>query len=323
MKRCLSPTASPPSSPIISRSKKIGIQKEEIHDNVDSLDLEVQKVVKCKDEIKQHESSSNSGVKFTCLSSFFADETRRKYLSVGCPLLDKTLSGGLRSGELTEVVGESSSGKTQFCLHLSVQAAMRGEKVAYIATEGAFPSSRLDQMVMATNKPELRDLILIQQIRNVQHLITVLTKDLEELLTTDPSVSCVAIDSVAACVRYDADQTSGLERASLIHKLGQLTLNIALKHKVAVVAVNQVTDDVGERLNAPFKHGRKQLACLGHAWSQYPNTRLWLTKTKLVTRDARGIRLRTLSVDWSCRLKSGTTYWFVDTVGCHGVNIID
>ena len=177
-------------------------------------------------------------------------------------------------------------------------------------------------------------------------------KDLEELLKTDTSVSCVVIDSVAACVRYDADQTTGLERASLIHKLGQLTLNIALKHKVAVVAVNQVTDDVGERLNVAFKHGRKQLACLGHAWSQYPHTRLWLTKTKLVTRDKSGIRdwlkvyfkvydwsgcptpmpmcsfvktdfgpisvllrLRTLSVDWSCRLKSGITYWYVDTSG--------
>jgi len=322
MKRCLSPTASPPSSPIISRTKRVEVQKKE-----DSFDEDAQELTISKEETEinrtEHNTNIQSGVKFFSLTSFFVEERREKYLSIGCPLLDRSLSGGVRTGELTEVVGESSSGKTQFCLQLSVQAALRGEKVAYIATEGAFPSSRLDQMVSTKKKPELRDFILIQQIRNVQHLITVLSKDLEELLKTDTSVSCVVIDSVAACVRYDADQTTGLERASLIHKLGQLTLNIALKHKVAVVAVNQVTDDVGERLNAAFKHGRKQLACLGHAWSQYPHTRLWLTKTKLVTRDKSGIRLRTLSVDWSCRLKSRITYWYVDTSGCHGVNIID
>ena len=38
-----------------------------------------------------------------------------------------------------QVVGESSSGKTQLCLQCTVQAARRGERVVYLCTEGGFP----------------------------------------------------------------------------------------------------------------------------------------------------------------------------------------
>lgn len=42
----------------------------------------------------------------------------RKVISCGCPLLDRFLRGGILVPGLTEIVGESSSGKTQFCLQL-------------------------------------------------------------------------------------------------------------------------------------------------------------------------------------------------------------
>jgi len=250
-------------------------------------------------------------------------------LSVGCPLLDLSLLGGLRPGELTEVVGESSSGKTQFSLQVAVEAAVRGETVIYIVTEGAFPSVRLDQIVRARRVEEVRDRILIKQARNLPHLLVVLGEEVRQVLQDHPGVSLLIVDSVASLVRCDGALRTGLERGGAVHRLGQSLLQLTGRHGLAVLAVNQVTARLRE---GPRDWGRDQVASLGQTWAQYPNTRLWLTKTRyVVSRTASPVlqglmvetRLRSLHVDWSCRLPHSLTYFYVDTKGCHGVKIED
>ena len=117
-----------------------------------------------------------------------------------------------------------------------------------------------------------------------------------------------------------------------MHKLGQAVLGVALTHKVAVLAVNQVTGFMeGSRVSC-FTWGRKVVASLGLAWTQYPHTRLWLTKTRLViSKTASAVlsglvaetRLRTMHVDWSCRLENSTTHFIVDPKGCRGIRVVD
>ena len=41
--------------------------------------------------------------------------------SSGCPIIDKTLGGGIRLGQVTEVYGESGCGKTQLCVQMSLE----------------------------------------------------------------------------------------------------------------------------------------------------------------------------------------------------------
>ena len=41
--------------------------------------------------------------------------------STGCPTIDKTLNGGIRLGQITELYGESGCGKTQFCIQMSLE----------------------------------------------------------------------------------------------------------------------------------------------------------------------------------------------------------
>ena len=41
--------------------------------------------------------------------------------STGCPILDKTLDGGIRLGQITELYGESGCGKTQLCIQMSLE----------------------------------------------------------------------------------------------------------------------------------------------------------------------------------------------------------
>jgi len=251
------------------------------------------------------------------------------FLSVGCPLLDQALAGGLRRGALTEVVGESSAGKTQFCLQCALTTACKGEKVVYIVTEGSFPQARLDQMVQARGREDLRNLVLVQQVKDVQHLLAVLSDQLDKVIS---SVGLVIVDSIAALVRYDGELTTGLLRGGMVHKLGHAVLGVALRHKVAVVSVNQVTSFMeGSRVSC-FTWGRKVVASLGLAWTQYPHTRLWLTKTRqVISKTASAVlsglvaetRLRTMHVDWSCRLENSTTYFIVEPKGCRGIRVLD
>ena len=44
-------------------------------------------------------------------------------LSLGCPALDALLSGGVPRRGITELAGESGSGKTQLCLQMALESA--------------------------------------------------------------------------------------------------------------------------------------------------------------------------------------------------------
>jgi len=350
MKRCSSSTLSPPSSPIISRSKRIStsenneIGKQSFTDNLaeegceeNNEDYEEEKLLSTQDIYGKtnniFKSNARKGVQFSSLASLVTSSRESPgYISAGCHLLDKTLSGGLRRGEVTEVVGESSSGKSQLCLQFCVEAAARGETVLFIVTEGPFPQTRLDQMVTARQNQDVRNKIMIQQVKNVHHLFVVLGSELENVMKSNEKISLVIIDSVAALIRYDADLGTVVERGGLIHKLGQTIIDIANNYNVALVTVNQVTDLVEDKSCSPYSWGRRQVPSLGHAWSQYPHTRLWVTKTKLVLSNTAKvvmlglvgqIRLRTLQVDKSPRVSNSSVHFYVDSLGCHGVNIID
>lgn len=74
-------------------------------------------------------------------------------LSVGCPVLDELLRGGLPVGGVTELSGESGAGKTQLALQLclSVQYPAQygglNSGAVYICTEDSFPIRRLQQLI--------------------------------------------------------------------------------------------------------------------------------------------------------------------------------
>ena len=72
--------------------------------------------------------------------------------SVGCPVLDRCLGGGIPCNSLTEIVGESGCGKTQICLQLVLSAQLSpshgglSASSLYIHTEFQFQIRRLEQL---------------------------------------------------------------------------------------------------------------------------------------------------------------------------------
>ena len=88
------------------------------------------------------------------------------HLSFGDSHLDAVFQGGVYTGGVVEICGESASGKTQLCLQLCLSALsssssssstsltslsskdnFKTPSVIYIATEDPFPSKRLQQLV--------------------------------------------------------------------------------------------------------------------------------------------------------------------------------
>ncbi|KAF9452229.1 P-loop containing nucleoside triphosphate hydrolase protein, partial [Macrolepiota fuliginosa MF-IS2] len=80
-----------------------------------------------------------------------------KAFSIGDPELDDTLGGGLRTGMIWEIVGESAAGKTQFALQSSLHVQLPREQggldgsTCYLTTSTGLQTTRLLQILQARN----------------------------------------------------------------------------------------------------------------------------------------------------------------------------
>jgi len=215
---------------------------------------------------------------FTSVTDLLA--TKVKVIDLACPLLNQVLQGGLRRGVLTEVTGESSSGKTQFCLHAAAVTSLRGSAVVYLQTEGSFPLARLQQIVRArvgdpSQFSAAMDNVLIKRIQNFTQLQSVLEKDLQVVIK-EKRVALVIVDSVAAVLRGDKDIETVSERTGIIHGIGSRLQHLSSCYNFGVLVVNQVSGAID---HPGFTYGREIIPSLGPMWTNYINTRLFLTKT--------------------------------------------
>ncbi|KAK8456608.1 hypothetical protein SEVIR_3G045700v4 [Setaria viridis] len=125
--------------------------------------------------------------------------------------LDEALGGGIPMGKLTEVVGPSGIGKTQFCLKLALLAALPeyygglDGRVVYIDTESKFSSRRMIEIGQKSFPQIFRQEGLAQKMagRILVMRPTSLadfTKSLEQMKVTllQHDVKLLIVDSMAA-----------------------------------------------------------------------------------------------------------------------------
>ncbi|KAF7727248.1 hypothetical protein EC973_007861 [Apophysomyces ossiformis] len=195
--------------------------------------------------------------------------------------LDQMLGGGITIGAVTEVVGESSSGKTQFVLQLcltvqkpAVLGGLGGSAV-YLHSEGRFPSARLDQLTevfcrkydnMDPNKA--RQSIHTMPIPDNQTQYRVLAYQLPVFLERHRDVRLIVLDSISANYRSEKhslqDNKRRFERLEEICDIGSRLKKLAHQYGVAVIVVNQVSDSLPTTksndpnpLNLPPEHVAK------------------------------------------------------------------
>ncbi|XP_036942838.1 DNA repair protein XRCC3 isoform X2 [Acanthopagrus latus] len=177
-------------------------------------------------------------------------------LSVGCPVLDELLRGGLPVGGVTELSGESGAGKTQLALQLclSVQYPTQhgglNSGAVYICTEDVFPSSRLQQLI--SDQSCLRSdvpLTLINRLQFSDHVYIEHTADLESLqvclsrrvplLLARGAVRLLIIDSVAALFRCEFQASDWLERTKQLLSFSSTLHHLSQEFNTPVLCINQ------------------------------------------------------------------------------------
>lgn len=225
-------------------------------------------------------ADKDSGAKTTDDSAPRRQQEQQQWSKISTldPVIDVLLDGGIRTGHITELVGEAGAGKTQFLLSLLLAVQLppphgTGRNALYISTEASLSTRRLTQML--NNNPIFKSKdIPFSKRPSLDNIISTTTPDLESqehILTYQVpveverrNIGLIVLDSVAANYRAEFDrsvrndsgalgsaageggtrsvgQNMGARSAELV-RLGMLLRDLARNHNIAVVVSNQVAD---------------------------------------------------------------------------------
>lgn len=252
----------------------------------------------------------------TC-DKLLEQENVYKRVTTGCKPIDNILKGGFRRGVITELYGESGSGKTQ----IGIQAAAFNwcEGIVYLCTEDLFPVKRFDQIkTYLPNYDSTVDYgkhVFVEHVTEPQDLLSCIRVRLPNLLSRN-KICLIVIDSVAAPFRVEYNNY--IQRAEELRELAILLTNLAQTHNLAILCINQVT--------AAFQEALDVMPALGLAWSNMICNRLWLKKTtinakldKEICIGDKNACLRTLSVEFSSELPYCEAQFVITQRGVHEV----
>ncbi|KAJ5135659.1 DNA recombination and repair protein Rad51 C-terminal [Penicillium bovifimosum] len=173
------------------------------------------------------------------------------------PAMDALLGGGIPTRYVTEVTGESGSGKTQFLLSLCLAVQLPKphglqRRAIYISTEHPLSTTRLSQLLEchpvlsalpAEQAPSLQDILSINamDLESQDHILNIhLPIAIERY-----NIGLVIVDSITS--NYRAELSSNnmqarIKRSTQIAKLGHFLRNLAVNKDIAIVLANQVSD---------------------------------------------------------------------------------
>ncbi|KAF7590592.1 hypothetical protein BBP40_002629 [Aspergillus hancockii] len=202
-------------------------------------------------------SSINYDLPITLGSTTKLDASKWSAISTLDTALDELLGGGIPTRYVTEVTGESGSGKTQFLLTLLLAVQLPpprglGKSAIYISTEAPLSTPRLSQLI--DSHPYLSTLPR-DHAPSLENVLSINAMDLESqdhilnyqlpVAIQRYNVGLVIIDSITS--NYRAEHTAhnilGLStRSGELTKLGQLLRNLAVQEDIAIAVANQVSD---------------------------------------------------------------------------------
>ncbi|CAJ0895135.1 4719_t:CDS:2 [Entrophospora sp. SA101] len=116
-----------------------------------------------------------------------------RILTTGDQIIDKIIGGGIYNKGITEIVGESSVGKTQLCLQLCLTVQLPIEfggfagGAVYVSTESrGFPLERFNQiMAQIKNKYNITKRIKLKEISHKYQLPIICVNQVSDLFTKE------------------------------------------------------------------------------------------------------------------------------------------
>jgi DNA repair protein RAD51 len=176
-------------------------------------------------------------------------------ISTGIKKLDEILSGGIHDSQITDIYGESGTGKTQLALQIAINGVLDGRKVLFQDITGSFRPERLLEIQKERGLVSSLEQISVSKIRNTSDQI----QSIEIFKKSDYSL--IIIDNVTDLFSFEyanMEQTStkNLLFMNYIHELSLL----AIKRKIPIVLTNMIRNVDGKKIEnmvravSPYTH---------------------------------------------------------------------
>lgn len=159
------------------------------------------------------------------------------------------LSGGIEAGIITQIYGESGSGKTNIALQF-IKTLLLGStdsRVIYIDSEG-LSAERLDQVLGNDSKVQSR--IMLSTPTNLQEQ----RKSIEELKAILPAseITAVIVDSLTIFYRKDVNTEGDTVARKALNDMVVTLLALARRENIPIIVTNQVYMDPDSGSNIPL-----------------------------------------------------------------------
>jgi recombination protein RecA len=210
-----------------------------------------------------------------------------EFFSSGCTLLDAALGGGWAVGKVSNILGESASGKSLLGIEAAANFMMSypNGKIVHIDTEAAFDPDYAETLGLNTEAIDLyEDFATVEQVAS---MFDSMLEEREEEEKKDPCL--IIIDSIdalttnAEVARSMEDGTFGVEKAKLLSQLFRRYVRRLNSCGITLMIMSQVRAN----LNAgPF--GKQTITSGGKALKFYVSQQVELQHMKQIKKTVSG-----------------------------------
>ncbi|HEX2407937.1 MAG TPA: ATPase domain-containing protein [Nitrososphaeraceae archaeon] len=154
-------------------------------------------------------------------------------LSTGSLHFDQFLYGGIRTGMITNILGESGTGKSQFCFTICANLLKKNENVniIFIDTSGTFRPERIFEIIEDHYSDKILSNIKYFRPYSIKHQFEAIKK------INEIKPKLVIIDTITSIISVESKNIARhLILMKFIHELAHLAIN----NNCAIVTTNMV-----------------------------------------------------------------------------------
>jgi RecA/RadA recombinase len=151
-----------------------------------------------------------------------------RIIPTGSASLDELLGGGIRHGMITDLYGESGSGKTQLCFSLAVNCIRKGGTVMIVDTAGTFRPERI--LEISGDRSVLEKITYLRAFGTADQISA-----LKKIPVLNPEL--LIVDTVTSL--FSAEYSGPSRHLALMKHLHDLAIS-AITTRCAVVVTNMV-----------------------------------------------------------------------------------
>lgn len=191
-------------------------------------------------------------------------------ISTGSKAIDSLLGGGVRTGMITDIYGESGSGKSQLCFTLCANCASEGGAAIFVDTAGTFRPERVVEI--SGSRSALEKIMFVRALNTLDQ-----SNAIRKILDTGPQL--VVVDTLTSL--FSVEYSGPARHLAMMKHAHELAL-AAINSGCSVVVTNMVrnapitvTDQAGRNV-AQTVVPSQQREYLGSSISIYSHMKIKL-----------------------------------------------